>query len=533
MKNYTLLRTQYIPYRTWHIANWKCLQSVYEDISLDNLQKYVHDVMSVPGNVWRKNSYANIDKNSEIINVFNGIRRTVRSNDNQPECRVLMYGDSRMYGVGVEDKDTLPSQLQFLMENNNYNVEVLNLGVRGDVLVNIYERIENSIFKKNDILVIFLTVFSTYSFEHKTDTRYQYYTILNSLINKVLERNLKLLVFKFPDIRIKKRTTNLEKFFQKSLSIKKKYTLICPDISLKSDSRYIDTQNAVDKVPEQSSAFWDFFHPGPILNKEIAKFIYPYIEYTIRGNSKFCVNYINMSETEQEKSRYELKKFKNNCSREYILQEKRNILSAERLYKKYPKFTMCNDKKIGAIVMNCNPFSIGHIYLIEKALTKSDYIYIFIVNEDKSKFSFEHRLFMVRKYFANNKRIIVLPSGNLMISSLTFPEYFDKSNNSDKNIDTSLDIAFFATIIAKIFNISIRFVGDEPYCNTTRQYNAMMKNELPKYGIELCEIERKTDKNGLPISASYIRECINCNELNKLKDLVPQITYDIITNYYM
>lgn len=533
MKNYTLLRTRYIPYRAWHIENWKLLKSVYEDISLDNLQKYVHDVMDVPGIVWRKDSYTNIDKKSELINVFNGIRQTVRQNDNQPECRILMYGDSRMYGVGVEDKDTLPSQLQFLLESNNYNIDVINLGIRGDVLANIYERIENDVFKENDILIIFLTVFSTYSFEQKTNTRFQYNTILNSLINKVLLRNLRLLIFKFPDIRIKKNTTDLEKFFQKSLSINKKYTLICPDFSFKVDNRYIDMQSVVDKIPEQSSAFWDFFHPSPILNRELAKYIYPYIERSINGKNKFCAKYINMNEREQEKSRSEFEKFKNNCLREYILQEKRNILSAKRLYKKYPKFSVCKGEKIGAIVMNCNPFSLGHVYLVEEALKISDYIYLFIVSEDKSKFSFEHRLFMVRKYFANNKKIIVLPSGNLMISSLTFPEYFDKSSNSDRNIDTSLDIVFFANIIAKNFNISIRFVGDEPYCNTTRQYNAIMKSELPKYGIELREIKRKTDKNGLPISASNIRECINCNNLDKLKDLVPQISYDIITNYYM
>lgn len=240
-----------------------------------------------------------------------------------------------------------------------------------------------------------------------------------------------------------------------------------------------------------------------------------------------------MNEREQEKSRSMFEIFKNNCLREYILQEKRNILSAKRLYEKYPKFSVCKGEKIGAIVMNCNPFSLGHVYLVEEALKISDYIYLFIVSEDKSNFSFEHRLFMVRKYFANNKKIIVVPSGNLMISSLTFPEYFDKSSNLDRNIDTSLDIVFFANIIAKNFNISIRFVGDEPYCNTTRQYNAIMKRELPKYGIELREIKRKTDKNGLPISASNIRECINCNNLDKLKNLVPQISYDIITNYYM
>ena len=42
--------------------------------------------------------------------------------------------------------------------------------------------------------------------------------------------------------------------------------------------------------------------------------------------------------------------------------------------------------KFGAVVMNCNPLTLGHRYLIEQALKQCDYLMIFVVQEDKSFF---------------------------------------------------------------------------------------------------------------------------------------------------
>ena len=39
--------------------------------------------------------------------------------------------------------------------------------------------------------------------------------------------------------------------------------------------------------------------------------------------------------------------------------------------------------KIGGVVMNCNPFTLGHRYLIEQSLNQVDYLYIFVVEEEK------------------------------------------------------------------------------------------------------------------------------------------------------
>ena len=42
---------------------------------------------------------------------------------------------------------------------------------------------------------------------------------------------------------------------------------------------------------------------------------------------------------------------------------------------------------VGAIVMNANPFTKGHRYLIEKAAAECGFVYVFVLSEDKSVFS--------------------------------------------------------------------------------------------------------------------------------------------------
>ena len=54
-------------------------------------------------------------------------------------------------------------------------------------------------------------------------------------------------------------------------------------------------------------------------------------------------------------------------------------------------------RNVGAIVMNCNPFTLGHLYLIEYAAKEVDQLFIFVVEEDASFFSFDDRIMLVRE----------------------------------------------------------------------------------------------------------------------------------------
>lgn len=182
--------------------------------------------------------------------------------------------------------------------------------------------------------------------------------------------------------------------------------------------------------------------------------------------------------------------------------------------------------------MNCNPFTLGHQYLIEYAASQVDYLYIFVVEEDKSFFLFKDRLELVKKGTGHLDNVKVLPSGKFIISSNTFSEYFDKANLKGTQIDTSLDVETFATQIAPTLDISVRFVGQEPLDPITNQYNMSMKELLPKYGIELREIPRKESGNSV-ISASRVRRYLKEKRWNEIKEIVPITTYEFLKEKYM
>lgn len=187
----------------------------------------------------------------------------------------------------------------------------------------------------------------------------------------------------------------------------------------------------------------------------------------------------------------------------------------------------------GSIVMNCNPFTLGHRYLIEYAASKVDYLYIFVVEENRSYFDFKDRFELVKKGTADLKNVIVLPSGNFIISATTFPGYFYKSSLKEAQIDCSNDINVFAEYIAPALDIKVRFAGQEPLDPVTNQYNEGMAEILPKHGIKFDVIPRKKDEEGAGvISASRVRKCLEDGKLEEIKHLVPQTTYDYLIERY-
>lgn len=179
---------------------------------------------------------------------------------------------------------------------------------------------------------------------------------------------------------------------------------------------------------------------------------------------------------------------------------------------------------IGAIVMNCNPFTLGHRYLIEQASSQCDYLVIFVVQEDKSNFPFADRIRLVREGVADISNVITIPSGRFIISSLTFSDYFNKSELQERVVDTSMDVLLFAREIAPYLHITKRFAGEEPFDNVTRQYNESMKKILPEYGIKFVEIPRKCIGDEV-ISASYVRKLLNEKKYETIRKLVPDTTF--------
>lgn len=179
--------------------------------------------------------------------------------------------------------------------------------------------------------------------------------------------------------------------------------------------------------------------------------------------------------------------------------------------------------KIGAIVMNCNPFTLGHRYLIGEAYKKVDFLIIFVVEENKSVFSFEERFEMVSEGTKDLEHIMVVPSGDFILSQTTFPEYFIKVADEDIVQNVEYDITLFADCICSQLNIHYRFVGNEPNDLVTRAYNDAMKRILPVKGIEVIEIMRMNNENEC-ISASLVRKYFESDEIEKAWELLPDTT---------
>lgn len=187
--------------------------------------------------------------------------------------------------------------------------------------------------------------------------------------------------------------------------------------------------------------------------------------------------------------------------------------------------------KVGSVVMNCNPFTLGHRYLVEEALKKCDYLIIFVVEEDKSEFPFAERFQMVKENLKDLKNVFIFPSGRYIISAKTFEEYFNKEGLQEKTIDPSYDITLFCSKIAPCLNITMRFAGEEPFDNVTRQYNETMKRLLPQYGIEFIEIPRLKN-SGETISASKVRDRLKNGKFNEIKNFVPEYTLKYLKEVY-
>lgn len=181
-----------------------------------------------------------------------------------------------------------------------------------------------------------------------------------------------------------------------------------------------------------------------------------------------------------------------------------------------------------AIVMNANPFTLGHQYLVETAAAACDTLHLFIVSEDASLVPFAVRRQLVQAGTAHLPNVICHDSGPYMISNATFPSYFLRDEAAVIDGHARLDIAVF-TQIAAALGITARYVGEEPTSTVTAAYNRVMCAELPKAGIDCIVISRR-EAAGTPISASTVRRCLQRGDWAALRTLVPQTTYDYFTS---
>lgn len=387
------------------------------------------------------------DYSSQYVNIINGKRVTTH----QPKKfnnTVYIFGQCTARGTGVEDSDTIASNLQRMLNQNIPNgYRVVNMAIGcGSDLFDDMEYMRKQEYSPGDIVLL---------------------------------------------------CTNLE---------------IVPNYVFDEyDIEHVDLSPSFNRPHEYGEWFTDMtFHTNAVGNKIIAQ----KIEEHLTQNGYLKNDNMGLLETK--------KIF--NCKE--IDLEENEILEYVKNIKKYYK-----EGVNGAIVMNCNPFTLGHQYLIEYASKEVDNLYIFVVQEDKSFFKYEDRFELVKAGTKKYSNVMVLPSGSYIISATTFPGYFYKDYNRDVIIDTSKDIAIFGKYIAPALSIAKRFVGEEPIDYITRQYNNEMRENLSKYGIEFVEIKRKSSEGTL-ISASYVRKLLESKQWNIIKKLVPETTLNYLVKRF-
>lgn len=177
----------------------------------------------------------------------------------------------------------------------------------------------------------------------------------------------------------------------------------------------------------------------------------------------------------------------------------------------------------GIIIMNCNPFTLGHRYLIEQAAQQVQTLYILVVREDCSMFSYDERKAMIVRGVAHINNVVVCDGSEYSISATTFPTYFLKSLSDASDTQMTLDIDLYRRHIATALGATVRFVGTEPDDPLTRRYNELMKSMLP----DVREVAR-LEKNGVAVSASRVRKAIVENHLAQAARFVPPTTVPYI-----
>lgn len=180
-----------------------------------------------------------------------------------------------------------------------------------------------------------------------------------------------------------------------------------------------------------------------------------------------------------------------------------------------------------ALVINANPFTLGHQYLVEKAAADNDILHLFMVSEDSSLIPFDIRKKLILEGTAHLSNICYHETGPYIISKSTFPSYFQKDQAAVIESQARIDLAIF-TRIAHHLGIQKRYVGEEPTSLVTGIYNQIMLQELPKQGIDCLVIPRKAYKSG-PISASTVRQALKEGNMDILKELLPPTSL----NYFL
>ena len=200
-----------------------------------------------------------------------------------------------------------------------------------------------------------------------------------------------------------------------------------------------------------------------------------------------------------------------------------NITTPQHLNPSPPQPLTTTTPLRGVVVMNCNPFTLGHRYLIEQAAKQVERLFVMVVREDCSLFAYAERKAMVEQGVAHLKNVTVIDGSEYAISQATFPTYFLKRLDDAADTQMLLDLDLFRRHIAPALGATVRFVGTEPTDRLTRRYNQLMHEVL----ADVREIVR-LEKEGNAVSASRVRKAMEQGDMSTIRQLVPPTTLPYI-----
>lgn len=199
------------------------------------------------------------------------------------------------------------------------------------------------------------------------------------------------------------------------------------------------------------------------------------------------------------------------CDRLRAIAHKNTIAAADTTHSDNPP--------TGVVVMNANPFTLGHRYLVEQAASTVETLYVIVVREDCSAFAYSERKDMVTKGLAHLPNVVVTDGSRYAVSKTTFPTYFLKQLSDASDTQMTLDLDLYRRHIAPALGASVRFVGSEPADPLTHRYNELMKAMLPNTR-EIARLET----NGMPVTATRVRKALVQNRFADAAKMVPQTT---------
>ncbi|WP_278905282.1 GNAT family N-acetyltransferase [Leyella stercorea] len=200
-----------------------------------------------------------------------------------------------------------------------------------------------------------------------------------------------------------------------------------------------------------------------------------------------------------------------------------NITTPQHLNPSTPQPLTTTTPLRGVVVMNCNPFTLGHRYLIEQAAKQVERLFVMVVREDCSLFAYAERKAMVEQGVTHLENVTVIDGSEYAISQATFPTYFLKRLDDAADTQMLLDLDLFRRHIAPALGATVRFVGTEPTDQLTRRYNELMHEVL----TDVREISR-LEKDGNAVSASRVRKAMEQGDMSTIRQLVPPTTLPYI-----